>query len=125
MVDPDDANLARAATVFLNVPLSRTSFSISDAMVVIDIPEGVAKTQYYIDKVDKLIKGATQGNNIEGVKFFPGVPNGTEVGQEMDQLFGAFKAYSCQNRKKLLNARIRLHGDNARRTHNDVGFTIL
>jgi hypothetical protein len=63
-VDPTDANLARAAQVFLHSPLSRTSFSISDAMVLIGIPGDVAKTQYYIDKVEKLIKGATQGNTI-------------------------------------------------------------
>jgi hypothetical protein len=52
-------------------------------------------------------------SQIEGVKFFPGLPNGTEVGQECDQRLGAFKASCYQTPKKLLNARIKHGADNA------------
>ena len=64
MVDPDDANLARAVQVFLNCAGAGTAFTISDAMVKVGIPEDVANTQYYIDKVAKLVKAVTQGNSI-------------------------------------------------------------
>jgi hypothetical protein len=62
MVDLDDANLARAVKVFLNCARAGTTFSISDAMFKIGIPEDVASTEYYIDKVNKLVKAATQGS---------------------------------------------------------------
>jgi hypothetical protein len=29
--------------------------------------------------------------HVEGLSSFPGLPNGTEVGKEMDQIFSAFK----------------------------------
>lgn len=36
-----------------------------------------------------------------GVDIFPGLPNGTEVGQEMDQMFSAFKKDLYNNRDRL------------------------
>ena len=36
-----------------------------------------------------------------GFYFFPGLPNGTELGQEMDQLFAFLKSIIEENRKEL------------------------
>jgi len=84
MVDPDDANLARAVEVFLNYAQAGTTFSRSDAMVAIRIPEDVRAANFLA------------GAHVVGFKLFPGVPNSTDLMQECDQLFGgAFKA-SCK-----------------------------
>ena len=83
MVDPDDANLARAVEVFLNYARAGTTFSKSDAMVAIRIPEDVTAANFLARA------------HVVGFKLLPGVPNGTDVHQECDQLFGAFKA-SCK-----------------------------
>ena len=40
-----------------------------------------------------------------GVYMFPGVPNGTEVGQEMDQLYSYLKTIIYRNRDNLYKAR--------------------
>jgi len=40
-----------------------------------------------------------------GIYFFPGLPNGTELGQEMDQLFGVLKSIMEENRDRLWKAR--------------------
>ena len=40
-----------------------------------------------------------------GFYFFPGVPNGTELGQEMDQLFHLLKTKFEENRQKLWKMR--------------------
>ena len=48
---------------------------------------------------------------VEGMYFFPGLPNATEIGQEMDQLFAAFKTCTYKNRDKLYRARV--SGDGA------------
>jgi hypothetical protein len=42
----------------------------------------------------------------EGMYFFPGLPNATEIGEEMDQLFAAFKTCTYKNRDKLYGARV-------------------
>ena len=45
---------------------------------------------------------------VEGIDIAPGLPNGTEMGQEMDQLFGPFKNSVYRNRKLLVNAKGKL-----------------
>jgi hypothetical protein len=50
-------------------------------------------------------------SNVEGLQFFPGLPNGTECGQVMDQLFGAFKA---SNQPKKLPS---MHDPSRHKTH--------
>ena len=39
---------------------------------------------------------------VEGFDIFPGLPNGTEMGQEMDQLFGPFKQILYDNRDRII-----------------------
>ena len=39
---------------------------------------------------------------VEGFDIFPGLPNGTEMGQEMDQLFGPFKQILYGNRDRII-----------------------
>ena len=36
-----------------------------------------------------------------GFYFFPGLPNGTELGQEMDQVFALLKSIIEENRRAL------------------------
>jgi hypothetical protein len=62
---------------------------------------------------------------VDGFDLFPGVPNGTEIGQEMDQLFAAFKGGCYRNRDKLWEARRRMDGEKATCTENDVGALIF
>jgi hypothetical protein len=50
---------------------------------------------------------------IEGWYQYPGVPNGTENGQEMDQLFAAFKRIAYENRELLYKARWRIESEKA------------
>lgn len=50
-----------------------------------------------------------------GFYFLPGLPNGTELGQEMDQLFAHFKSIMEANRELLYRTLFQLGGSN-----NDV-----
>ena len=61
-------------------------------------------------------------SHIEGVKFFPGLPNGTEVGQECDQRLEAFKAFCYQNQKPPQCSYQTWCRQCRRLTHNDIGY---
>lgn len=50
---------------------------------------------------------------IDGFKFFGSVPNGTEITQEMDQLFSEFKRLCYANRDQLIAEVINAHGSKA------------
>ena len=56
-----------------------------------------------------------------GFYIYTGLPNGTEVGQEMDQLFALLKKLVYENRDKLYKARLRVDGPSAKLTLNDIG----
>jgi hypothetical protein len=60
-----------------------------------------------------------------GMYFFPGLPNATEIGQEMDQLFAAFKTCAYDNRNKLNRARVAAEGANAILGFPDVGYLVF
>jgi hypothetical protein len=61
-----------------------------------------------------------------GLKFFPGLPNGTEVCQELDQDFSAMKSKIYANRDMLYDARCRILGiANAKVTFEDAGYLIF
>jgi hypothetical protein len=62
---------------------------------------------------------------VEGMYFFPGLPNATEIGQEMDQLFAAFKTCAYKNRDKLYRARVSGDGADAILSFEDVGYIIF
>ena len=55
---------------------------------------------------------------VEGIDIAPGLPNGTEMGQEMDQLFGPFKNSIYRNRKKLINEKGKLN-------KSDIGHIVF
>ena len=55
---------------------------------------------------------------VEGIDIAPGLPNSTEMGQEMDQLFGPFKNSIYWNRKLLLDVKGKLE-------KNDIGHIIF
>jgi hypothetical protein len=55
---------------------------------------------------------------VEGVEVVPGLPNGTEMGQEMDQLFGPFKQGVYRSRDKLIAFKGKI-------TKEDVGYLIF
>jgi hypothetical protein len=55
---------------------------------------------------------------VEGIEVVPGLPNGTEMGQEMDQLFGPFKQGVYRSREKLIVFKGKL-------TKEDVGYLIF
>ena len=61
-----------------------------------------------------------------GIYMFPGVPNGTEVGQEMDQMYSYAKGLCYRNREKLIRAR---HNGNPNDTSPlglaDIGWLIF
>jgi hypothetical protein len=61
---------------------------------------------------------------VEGMGVFPGLPNGTGCGQEMDQIFRAFKICCYRNRMRLYNARHALD-ENATITLLDSGYIIF
>jgi hypothetical protein len=82
MVDPNDTNLARAAEIFLNYARAGTTFSRSDAMVAIRIPQDVTAANLL-----------PRAHDVGFTLLPPGLPNGTHIQQECDQLFGAFKEY--------------------------------
>jgi hypothetical protein len=61
-----------------------------------------------------------------GVYFFPGLPNGTEIGQECDQLFSFLKLKLYTNRDRLWKERCKLEGEAiARLGLDDFGYIIF
>ncbi|CAJ1928560.1 unnamed protein product [Cylindrotheca closterium] len=58
---------------------------------------------------------------VEGVDIFPGLPNGSECNQEMDQLFSPYKNSVYRNRDKLANAK----GNKGNLTLVDVGYCLF
>ena len=56
-----------------------------------------------------------------GAYFYPGLPNGTEVGQEMDQMFSSFKKHMYANRDKVSAKRQLQEGGDAQITMDDFG----
>ena len=63
--------------------------------------------------------------HIEDASFFPGMPNSTEVMQEMDQLFGHFKTALYNNQTALFEARMEGRGISASLSHADIGWLIF
>ena len=57
--------------------------------------------------------------------MFPGVPNGTEVGQEMDQLYSYCKTLNYKNRDLILRERRRVEGDSATVTMVEIGLIMF
>ena len=69
------------------------------------------------------------GMMINGFQLFSGLPNGTEAGQEMDQLYSSLKMGFYQNRdalfaKKVVIARMEGKGEQAQLTLNDIGYIL-
>ena len=64
------------------------------------------------------------GSFLNGFHFFPGLPNGTEAGQEMDQLFAAFQRALYSNRDKLFKKLMSVHGSKAALAMNDISYII-
>jgi hypothetical protein len=62
---------------------------------------------------------------VEGIYSYPGLPNGTEAGQECDQLFAYFKTLVALNRETLYKARVRLAGESATLSINDIGYIVF
>lgn len=60
-----------------------------------------------------------------GAHLCPGLPNGTESGQECDQIFGELKRNVCSNRDKLWKARFRVEGGCAALSMSDVGHIVF
>ena len=61
-----------------------------------------------------------------GFYFFPGLPNGTELGQEMDQLFAFLKSIIEENRKELYKILFRqCEGRVPEDDEDDDGFCII
>lgn len=60
-----------------------------------------------------------------GFYVFPGVPNGTEVGQEMDQVYAYAKHLNYKNRDALYKARVKAEGSNASLSMSDIGYIIF
>jgi hypothetical protein len=69
--------------------------------------------------------GFLSRSKVDGFYYFPGLPNGTGAGQEMDQLFAAFKICAYRNRDRLFIARFAIDGTSAAVTLHDVGFIIF
>ena len=61
---------------------------------------------------------------LNGFRFFPGLPNGTEAGQEMDQLFTAFQQVLYSNQDKLFKKLMLIYGSRASLAINDIGYII-
>jgi hypothetical protein len=64
-------------------------------------------------------------SKVEGLCYFPDLPQGTEVGQEMDQLFSAFQNGCNINRRKIYHERCRVQGAKATLTLEDVGHIVF
>ncbi|CAB9531097.1 unknown protein [Seminavis robusta] len=60
-----------------------------------------------------------------GFHLYPGMPNGTSTGQELDQMFGYLKKHIYENRAILWAARFRLEGASATLTMADVGSMVF
>ena len=60
-----------------------------------------------------------------GIYFWPGVPNGTEATQEMDQMFGTFKSICYDNRELLYESRLAEFGVDAVLSFDDIGSIIF
>lgn len=61
-----------------------------------------------------------------GFYFFPGLPNGTEIGQECDQLFSFLKLKLYTNRDRLWKERCKLEGEaTAQLGLDDFGYIIF
>ena len=69
--------------------------------------------------------GFLSRTKVDGFYYFPGLPNGTGAGQEMDQLFGAFKTCCYRNRNHIFAACFAISGTSAAVTLHDVGFIIF
>ena len=69
------------------------------------------------------------GMMINGFHLFPGLPNGTEAGQEMDQIYSTLKMGFYRNRdalfaKRVAIARMEGKGEQAQLTLNDIGYIL-
>ena len=62
---------------------------------------------------------------VDGFKFFASLPNGTEITQEMDQLFSEFKRLCYLNRDQLFEALIFVQGPKAKLTLEHVGYIVF
>jgi hypothetical protein len=59
-------------------------------------------------------------SRAHGICFFPGLPNGTELGQEMDQVFALLKTYMERSRHLMFQRRSKVDGEKAQTTIWDV-----
>ena len=69
------------------------------------------------------------GMMLNGFHLFPGLPNGTEAGQEMDQIYSTLKMGFYRNRdalfaKRVAIARMEGKGEQAQLTLNDIGYIL-
>ena len=60
-----------------------------------------------------------------GFLVYPGMPNGTEIGQEMDQLFGPLKKVAYGNRDELSKAIVRTEGPHATISLTYIGYILF
>lgn len=58
-------------------------------------------------------------SRTDGFHHFPGLPNGTEIGAEMDQLFGYHKSLIYANTDKLWSKRCEVDGPNVQLSNED------
>lgn len=88
------------------------------------------------DNLNRLILKCDSGpgrNNPEvllairsvGGDLYPGMPNGTEIGQECDQIFGYMKKLTYQNRDKLFASRFKLEGEFAKLSMADISAIVF
>ena len=62
---------------------------------------------------------------VDGFKFFASLPNGTEITQEMDQLFAEFKRLCYLNRDQLFDELVFVFGPKAKLTLDHVGYIVF
>jgi hypothetical protein len=60
-----------------------------------------------------------------GIYSFPGMPNGTEIGQEMDQLFGNLKTRMQRNQQMIFQKQCHQNGAKAQVTAWDTAFILF
>ena len=60
-----------------------------------------------------------------GDEYFPGFPNGSEVTQDMDQLYSALKSAMYRNQDCLYKARYAIEGSSARIIAEDIPFFLF
>lgn len=70
------------------------------------------------------------GMMLNGFHLFPGLPNGTEAGQEMDQLYSSAKGGFYRNRDCLFEKRRQVaiaagYGDKAKLSLNNIAYIIF